>query len=1089
MPLTSVPPNLLLRGLITLALLFCAPTHAVQINEIRIDQPGNDNDEYFELIGDANQSLEGFSYLVIGDGSGQSGTIEAVIDLSGQSLDSNGLLVAAEGTFSLAAANLTTTINFENSDNVTHLLIEGFVGSNGDDLDVDDDGTFDSTPWASIADSVALVEDLSSGERVYSNTQVGPAGSFVPGHVYRCGTEFEIGEFDPSAADAADTPTAVNNCPQTPTQISEIRIDQPGSDNDEYFELIGNAGALLDGLTYLVIGDGAGGSGVIESVTDLTGSSFDQNGFFVAAKNTFALANANLTTGLIFENSDNVTHLLVADFTGATADDLDIDNDGLLDVEPWSRIVDSVALQESSDSGERIYSDTVIGPDGSLVPGHIYRCENGYQIGLFDPAEGVDTPGAANNCAVNPSIVEATIPEIQGTGDASPLLGQQVRTTGIVVADFQADDELKGFFLQDAAGDGNTASSDGIFVFDPDGVDVNVGDQLTVVAKVDEFFGMTELDTVSSIQVTGTGTILPTAVTLPETVEGELEAYEGMLVEIIGDITVSQNFFLGRYGQMTLAAANDQGDAGRLYQPTNQFPAGSAQALALAAENTRRTLVLDDGQDVDGRGDNPVPVPYIEGPPPGVIRSGDSVTNLVGVLDFGRISSANPPRNDFRLHPTVKPVFTSTNPRQAVPQSTGGRLVIASYNVLNYFNTIDAGNNRNSCGPNANLGCRGADSQSEFARQQAKIVNTIVAMNADVVGLIEIENNGNGPDSAAQNLVNAVNAVLGAETYAIAKIDDTPLGGDAIAVGIIYKPSTLVSVGTAATLSSGAFDQNLPEGRSRQPLAVSFEEISSGEQFTVVVNHFKSKGSPPSDNTDPNFDQGDGQGNWNLRRTEAANDLVEWLATNPTGINDPDVMIIGDLNAYAKESPILALNDLGYTDLIEAFNGPGQYSFTFDGQAGYLDHALASAELAEQVTAVVEWHINTDEPAVIDYNEDFNPAGYYDEQPFRSSDHDPVLVGVDLLIATQDADNDGVNDDRDLCQNTPEGDQVDRKGCSVRQSIERQCERFLPHHRLRYFRCAVRQIRRGFGRGLISLREARHLYFEVLFTTFYGRRP
>lgn len=993
-------------AVLALFISFSAFAQAAQINEIRIDQSSTDNDEYFELIGMPNESLQGLSYLVLGDGSGGSGVIEAVVDLSGQSLDANGLFVVAESSFTLASANLTANLNFENSDNVTHLLVDGFVGANGDDLDVDDDGTLDSLPWVSIVDSVSLVEDPAGGDKFYSATQVGPDGNFVPAHVYRCGSGFEIGDF---GLGVDDTPGAANPCPAV-FQISEIRIDQPGSDNDEYFELSGIANSSLDGLTYIVIGDGSGGSGVIEAVVDLTGSSIAASGLFVAAESTFSLATADLTTSLSFENSDNVTHLLVADFSGANGDDLDANDDGILDVEPWSEIVDSVALRESIGSGDQLYSDTIVGPDGNFVPGHVFRCENGFEIGSFDPSGGDDTPGAVNACAGGPVVQDVTIPQIQGNTDTSPFVGQQIRTTGIVVGDFQSDDELRGFFLQDPAGDGDISTSDGVFVFNPGGVDVNVGDELEIVADVDEFFGLTELENVVSITVTGTGSITPAAVVLPEVNNGELEQYEGMLVEIVGDVTISQNFFLGRYGQMTLAAANDLGEPGRLFQPSNQFPALSAEALALAEENTRRILILDDGQDISRFGDNPVPVPYIEGPPPGVIRAGDMVSNLIGVLDFGRINSSNPPTNDYRLHPTVEPIFSPTNPREAIPMSTGGQLTIASFNVLNYFNTLDG--NGGICGPNANQGCRGADSASEFMRQQAKIVNAILAMDADIFALVELENNGNGPTSAIQNLVDAVNLIAGAGEYAVAAIDDQPLGGDAISVGMIYKPGVVMPIGTAATLTTGAFDQNLSEGRSRQPLAVSFEQLANGEQFTAVVNHFKSKGSAPSDNSDPNSDQNDGQGNWNLRRTEAANDLATWLATSPTGINDPDILIIGDLNAYAKEDPILALNGQGYTDLIESFNGSQQYSFTFDGQAGYLDHAMASSELEEQVAGVVEWHINTDEPPVIDYNEEFNPAGYYSDEPYRSSDHDPVIVGLDLFT---DTDGDGVSDNQDNC--------------------------------------------------------------------------
>jgi len=182
-------------------------------------------------------------------------------------------------------------------------------------------------------------------------------------------------------------------------KLSEIRIDQSGTDNDEYFELSGFAGNALDGLTYLVIGDyGASNNGVIEAVVDLSGNSMPTSGFFVAAEETFTLGTAHLITNLNFENSDNVTHLLVRDFIGADGDDLDTDDDGVLDVTPWSAIVDCVALVGTVGSGDLIYCSKTVGPDGTFVPGHVYRCGDVWNIGAFDPAGGNDTPSAANSC-------------------------------------------------------------------------------------------------------------------------------------------------------------------------------------------------------------------------------------------------------------------------------------------------------------------------------------------------------------------------------------------------------------------------------------------------------------------------------------------------------------------------------------------------------------------------------------------------------------------------------------------------------------------------------------------------------------------
>ncbi len=192
------------------------------------------------------------------------------------------------------------------------------------------------------------------------------------------------------------------------TTINEIRIDQPSIDTDEYLEIVGTPGTSLDGLTYLVIGDGSGGSGVIEAVVDLTGYSIQSSGFFVAAEGTFSLGTSDLTTSLNFENSDNVNHYLVNGFTGSKGDDLDTDDDGTLDVTPWSGIVDCVGLVETSGSGDLIYCTTIIGPDGSNVPFHVFKCTDGWKIGQSNPTGGDDTPGSENNCPSPPTSSTTT---------------------------------------------------------------------------------------------------------------------------------------------------------------------------------------------------------------------------------------------------------------------------------------------------------------------------------------------------------------------------------------------------------------------------------------------------------------------------------------------------------------------------------------------------------------------------------------------------------------------------------------------------------------------------------------------------------
>jgi predicted extracellular nuclease len=564
------------------------------------------------------------------------------------------------------------------------------------------------------------------------------------------------------------------------------------------------------------------------------------------------------------------------------------------------------------------------------------------------------------------------IPQIQGATGASSFAGTSQTTEGRVVGDFQGGPGLNGFFLQDAAGDGNTATSDGIFVFVPAasplaGINVEVGDEVRLTGRVVEFNTLTEIDNVTSLIVCDDTTTAPapTVVTFPETVNGDLEKVEGMLITIPEPMTAAQNFFQGRFGQVTLASE------GRAYTPTNIYDAGSPEAIALADENQRRLLVLDDGWG----GQNPNPIPYFAAD--GTLRAGDTTTGLTGVVDWGSINS-NTAIRDYRLHPTAPVTFSRQNPRTAAPDAVGGSLKVSSFNVLNFFN----GNGTGGGFPTS----RGATNQAELDRQTAKIAAAITAIDADVLGLMEIENDGSGPESAVQELVDALNAATAPGTYAVVPDPVTGTGTDEIKVALIYQPARATTVGASASSADPIFE--------RRPVAQTFL-TDDGAGVTVVVNHFKSKSSCPASAADPDADQGDGQGCWNARRVVQAHALLAFIDTLTAGPLDDDVLIVGDLNAYAKEDPIQVIEEAGYVNQIEESLGDEAYSFVFDGQSGYLDHGLASPSLSPQVTGATEWHINADEPSVIDYNTEFKPDDRYAPTPYRSSDHDPVVVGID----------------------------------------------------------------------------------------------
>ncbi len=562
------------------------------------------------------------------------------------------------------------------------------------------------------------------------------------------------------------------------------------------------------------------------------------------------------------------------------------------------------------------------------------------------------------------------IHEIQGSGTSAALTGTRT-IEGVVVGDYQAAGQFGGYYLQeeDADADTDPATSEGIFVFNTS-TPVHLGDTVRVRGTAGEFSGLTQLSSVTSTAICSTGdTVTPSPVSLPVADVSDWERLEGMSIDISQELTVTEVFTLARFGEVGLSAG------GRLSTPTNVVAPG-APAQDLQALNDRSRILLDDGngqQNID-------PTFYPQGglSATNTLRVGDTTPGLTGVLDQ-RFSA-------YRVQP-VDPAdveFTPGNPRAATPHSVGGDVQVAAFNVLNYFN----GNGAGAGFPTA----RGAHTSEEFDRQRAKIISAISEMDADVVGLMELENDDTATEYAAiEDLVAGLNDEAGAGTYDF--IDTGVVGTDAIRVGLLYQPARVSAVGNHAILDS-TVDPRFLDTRNRPSVAQTFER--NGDRFTVVVNHLKSKGSACAG--DP--DTGDGQGNCNVTRTQAAEALVDWIDSDPTGSGDADALVIGDLNAYAMEDPITAFRDNGYTNTIAEHAGPEAYSYVFSGQSGYLDHALASTSLAGQVTGVTEWHINADEPIALDYNTEFKSAGqrvsFYAPDAFRSSDHDPVLVGLDL---------------------------------------------------------------------------------------------
>jgi len=597
------------------------------------------------------------------------------------------------------------------------------------------------------------------------------------------------------------------------------------------------------------------------------------------------------------------------------------------------------------------------------------------------------TPAAS---AAEPTI---TIADVQGDGATTPVSGAVVTVEGVITGDYRlaSTSGYRGFYLQTAgsggASDATPGRSDGIFVFsanaDPA---VAIGDLVTVTGTAGEFNGQTQITATdnANYEVVTAAAGLPAPTVLPDSVVGGArEAYEGMLVTP-ESAYLSSSHQLFNFGSLWLNVG------GLAVKATETTDAGDA-ANAIATANRANRLLVDDGYSIQvSNGAHVGGQPYFD--TAAVVRNGDRfVAPAAGmILGWGF--------DDWRLQPqrplsdaspaeyaALEPTWQSLNPRTAAPAEVGGDVKAAAFNVFNYFTTFGGD-------------ARGASNEVEFRVQQSKIVSAINALDADVVGLMEIENSvklGEEPDEALGDLVGALNAASAPGTWAFVPTPEVLLNAattDFITNAIIYKPAAVTPVG-----DSFADSDETVWDIAREPLAQTFETKADGKVVTVVANHFKSK-SPPSGNTAP--EPADLQGFFNTERVEQAQrllTLVETVKADPA--KGENVLLVGDFNAYAEEDPAQVLTDAGLIDLVPE-KTDGEYTYTFDGELGSLDHAFATPEFAASVTGVDVWNINSPEWSDRGYEFGATEPG----TPYRSSDHDPIVIGFDTAAAPVDID-------------------------------------------------------------------------------------
>lgn len=545
----------------------------------------------------------------------------------------------------------------------------------------------------------------------------------------------------------------------------------------------------------------------------------------------------------------------------------------------------------------------------------------------------------------------------------------------------------RGFYVQeeDMDDDTNALTSEGIFVVSDS--NVNIGDKLKILGDVYEgslapsYNQATILPLKIVLQSKSNPLPTATSISLPLKNRQDLEKYEAMLVRLADTLTVTDNSNLGKYGEITLSQGGLVYQATQIADPNDFLPSGTkaygktnvASIDSIITNNDLRSILLD-----DGRSSSMSILPYINSD--NTLRVGSTIDSLWGIMAYAF--------DQYRVQPTaMSHVKINYQNRPPVPNiGSTANIKIASFNVLNYFN----GDGLGAGFPTS----RGAHSIAEFARQRDKIIKAIIEMDADVVGLIEIENDGTGSLSAIQNLANGINAYLGAGTYSFVKDGDTSqyFNTDEITCGILFKTLNVDTLGSAMISADAVFN--------RPALAQTFRVRSSDSVFNFIINHFKAKGCTSSKGLDK--DQADGQSCYNETRRRQADALTRFINTEVIPKSGTTkVLSMGDYNAYFEEDPLDSLRSAGFTIL----STRESYSYLYQGQVGSLDNAFATNTLLPFVTGIEKWNINSVEPPYLGYEDDIDEGGsdqtnfwsfLYSDIPARSSDHDPVIVGLQL---------------------------------------------------------------------------------------------
>lgn len=529
------------------------------------------------------------------------------------------------------------------------------------------------------------------------------------------------------------------------------------------------------------------------------------------------------------------------------------------------------------------------------------------------------------------------IASIQGDGYQSPMQDAQVTIRGLAIH-VEPD---TGVYVEEPGSDDDARTSNGLFIQDAElASKVRAGDRLSVAGTVTET-GEAK-DTITSLAHISGYRICASGLPLPETRESlpmgnrEREALEAMRVSFRQELYVSDPWAASR-GELTLSA-------NAVHTAPTEFTRPGADAREKADENRRAVLRIRLAENDDR-----------------LQPAGTGVLSLAGVMGHdgkGQRLIASAP-----LHTTARPVFRVPAPRER-------DIRLLSLNLHNYFN----GDGRGEGFPTE----RGAETAAQFASQRARLSATVEHIQPHVVAVMELENDGFGPHSAAEDFIEDLVNATGAGWRAARPGFDS-IGGDVIRVGIFYREDRLLAVGDAEVLEGRDFEE-----LSRVPMAQVFRDKISGEPFLLVVNHLKSKGSCPE--SGPNANRGDGQGCWNPARTSAAKVMANWSRQLADRHSRGRALVVGDMNAYHMEDPITAILDAGFLDLNPLEPVQPEFTALFYGQAGTLDYAFATPELRRFVQSSMVPNFNSIYPRDMEL-----PLPW-----LGASDHDPVIVDFRL---------------------------------------------------------------------------------------------